>query len=128
MAGLVAGLLAVPATLARAQLGDNAVNVVVTYSGHYVLSPEARLTVGLYGELPGDRRATLVTEKSLVGPGQVPITVSLDYDPTNIDAAARYTVMGHIDDRGRRRFESHVGMAVITRDSPMTVTLILTAN
>jgi uncharacterized lipoprotein YbaY len=128
MAGFAAGLLATPAVSARAQLGGNAVNVVVTYSGRYVLSPEAHVTVGLYAEPPGERRATLVTEKSLVGPGQVPITVSLDYDPGNIDPSTRYTVMAHIDDRGRRRFESRAGLPVITRNSPFTVTLILTAS
>jgi uncharacterized lipoprotein YbaY len=124
LAGLTAGLLASCVTAARGQIGS-AVNVVVTYSGSYVLSPEARITVGLYVEPPGEGRATLVTEKSLDGPGQVPITVSLSYDPGNIDARARYTVMAHIDDRGRRRFESRQGLPVITRDSPSTVTLIL---
>jgi uncharacterized lipoprotein YbaY len=127
--GLAAGLLASCVTAARGQIGS-AVNLVVTYSASYVLSPEARgpearVTVGLYVEPPGEGRAALVTEKSLDGPGQVPITVSLSYDPGNIDARARYTVMAHIDDRGRRRFESHQGLPVITRDSPSTVTLIL---
>lgn len=98
----------------------------VTYRERVALPPTAVVKVRLVDVSRADAPAELLAEQAVVTAGrQVPIEFTLAYDPAAINAAHTYAVQVRIEDAGRLLFISDTQHAVITRDRPHHVDIIV---
>jgi len=102
-------------------------DLVITYAGSTMLSPEARLTVEVYDEsVPGGRSTPLI-RRAFVLQDTIPVTVQVPYFLRDVDPSRRYTLGAHIEDRGRRHFQTRQPVPVLTMDAGTVLTVILDA-
>ena len=121
--------LAAGATVSRRAAAQDMgyLDLVVTYPGSAMLSPEARLTVEIYDESAAGSQRTPLIRRSFVLQDTIPVTVQVPYFRRDVDPSRRYTLSAHIEDHGRRRFHTPQSVAVLTLDAPTVLTLILAA-
>ena len=72
-----------------------------------------------------DAPASVIASTRLASPGNPPIKFSIAYDPAKIVANNRYVVRARITQDGKLLFASDTAAPVITRGSPMSVSIML---
>jgi putative lipoprotein len=98
----------------------------VAYRERIALPPTAVVKVRLVDVSRADAPAELLAEQATVTAGQqVPFAFALAYDPAAINAAHTYAVQVRIEDAGRLLFISDIQHAVITRDRPHHVDIVV---
>ena len=98
----------------------------VTYLERVSLPPTAVLKVQLVDVSRADAPAVILAEQIIpTGGKQVPFFFEIPFDPAKIEANYTYAVQARIEEGGRLRFISDQRYAVITRDAPMHVDMIL---
>lgn len=103
------------------------VSGTVAYRERIALSPEAELEVILEDVSKQDVAATVIAQKTIRDPGQVPIAFELEYDPAEILEGMSYNLRARIHDRGRLVFISNTRNAVLTRGAGDRVDIMLVA-
>jgi uncharacterized lipoprotein YbaY/heat shock protein HslJ len=103
------------------------VSGTVAYRERIALSPEAELEVILEDVSRQDVAATVIAQKTIRNPGQVPIAFELEYDPAEIIEAMSYNLRARIHDGGRLRFISDTHNPVLTRGGGDRIDIMLVA-
>ena len=75
-----------------------------------------------------DAPASVIASTRLASPGNPPLKFSIAYDPARIVATNRYVVRAQITHDGKLLFTSDTAAPVITRGSPMSVSIVLTKS
>lgn len=86
----------------------------ISYRERIALSPQSVLEVQLVDVSMADAKAIVIAEKSITGPGQVPIDFELTYDPTLIDERFTYAVQARISEGDRLVFINDTHTPVLT--------------
>jgi putative lipoprotein len=110
--------------------GGNAASSRVTGTVNYLervaLPPTAVVKVRLVDVSRADAPAAIIFEQIIPTAGkQVPFFFKIPFDPSKIKANYAYAVQARIEEDGRLRFISDQHYAVITRNAPMHVDIIL---
>ncbi len=100
----------------------------VAYRERIALPPSAVIKVQLVDVSRADAPAMVLGEQVIhAGGKQVPFDFSIAYDAAQIEANHSYAVQARIEDGGRLLFINDQRYAVITRDAPNEVNLVLKA-
>jgi putative lipoprotein len=86
----------------------------ISYRERIALSPQSILEVQLVDVSEADAPATVIAEKSITGPGQVPINFELAYDPSSIDERLTYAIQARISEGDRLVFINDMHTPVLT--------------
>jgi putative lipoprotein len=86
----------------------------ISYRERMALSPESVLEVQLVDVSRVDAMAIVIAKKSIIGPGQVPISFELAYDPASIDERFTYAVQARISEGDRLVFINDMHTPVLT--------------
>lgn len=98
----------------------------VTYLERVVLPPTAVVKIQLVDVFRADAPAVIIAEQIIpTGGKQVPFFFEIPFDPAKIKANYTYAVKARIEEDGRLRFISDQRYAVITRNAPMHVDMVL---
>lgn len=98
----------------------------VTYLARIALPPTAVVKVQLVDVSRADVSAVVLGEQVIETKGrQVPFAFEIPYDPAKIEASHSYAVQARIEEGGQLRFINDQRYAVITRDAPTEVELVL---
>jgi len=97
----------------------------VSYRERIALSNQAELTLTLADVSRQDVAATVIAEKKISDPGQVPIRFELDYPTGEIHEAMSYSLRATIHDRGRMLFTTDTHVPVLTRGGGREAHLVL---
>lgn len=98
----------------------------VTYLERVALPPTAVVKIQLVDVSRADAPAVILVEQIIpTGGEQVPFFFEIPFDPSKIKANHTYAVQARIEDDGRLRFISDQRYAVITRNAPMHVNMVL---
>ena len=129
LAGLMlAGCSSVGAAPEGGGLASARVTGTVAYRERIALPPSATIKVQLVDVSRADAPAIVLGEQVIQANGrQVPFAFEIAYDPAKIEASHSYAVQARIEDGGQLRFISDQHHAVITRDAPNEVDLVLKA-
>jgi putative lipoprotein len=129
LAGLMlAGCSSVGAAPEGGGLASARVTGTVAYRERIALPPSATITVQLVDVSRADAPAIVLGEQVIQANGrQVPFAFEIAYDQSKIEASHSYAVQARIEDGGQLRFISDQHHAVITRDAPNEVGLVLKA-
>lgn len=98
----------------------------IVYRERIALPPGARVGVYLIENTRVDQPVKMLTDKVFVPKGQVPITWSLDYDPSQINPENRYSVGARILVNGQTWMDSQAQHLVITQGAPSSGIEIIT--
>ena len=99
---------------------------VVTYRQRSALPPGSLIHVGLVEVRGKASESVVLSERSFVASGQVPIPFALAYDPTVIDPAKHYAVRARITDSGGRVFwATPRPVPVLTQGHPSEVEVLV---
>jgi putative lipoprotein len=122
-AAVPAGSGSAPAPVATAR-----VTGTVTYLQRVALPRTAVVKVQLVDVSRADAPASVLGEQAIVAGGkQAPIAFEIAYDPAKIAGNHSYAVQARIEEDGRLRYINDRRHAVITRDAPKHVDLVLKA-
>ena len=98
----------------------------VTYRERIALPPTAVITVKLVDVSRADAPAIVLGEQVIAASGrQVPFAFVIGYDPGLIEASHTYALQARIEDGGKLLFINDEHHAVITREAPQRVDMIL---
>ena len=98
----------------------------VTYLARVALPPTAVVKVQLIDVSRADAPAVTLGEQIISTDGkQVPFFFEIPYDPAKIEPNHTYAVQARIEEDGRLRFINDQRYAVITRNAPMHVDMVL---
>ncbi len=97
----------------------------VTYRQRIALTPQAEVHVELRDVSLQDVPAVMIAKQVIATPGQVPIPVSLEYDPTKILPRRSYAVSARIVDRGQLLFVTDERFAVLTGAAQEPVEIVV---
>jgi putative lipoprotein len=86
----------------------------VTYRLRVALTPEAEVQVELRDVSRQDVETPVIAKRLITKPGQVPISFTLEYDPTLIEPGHTYAVSARITDRGQLQFVTDTRVAVLS--------------
>jgi len=86
----------------------------ISYRERIALSPQSILEIKLVDVSRADAPANVIAEKSVTGPGQVPINFEMAYDPTSIDQRLTYAVQARISEGDRLVFINDTHTPVLT--------------
>jgi putative lipoprotein len=86
----------------------------VVYRQRNALTPEAEVQVELRDVTLQDVESILIAKQVISTPGQVPISFSLEYDPTRIAGGRTYAISARITDRGQLQFVTDTRIPVLT--------------
>ena len=129
--GFVVGLAACSTTSVVPGTSGSAsaqVTGTVTYRERIALPPSAVIKVQVVDVSRADAPAVVLGEQLIEAAGkQVPFSFAIAYDPAGIDERMSYAVQARIEAGGRLLFISDQRYAVITRDAPGHVDLVLKA-
>jgi len=104
------------------------VSGTVAYAERVALPPNALIIVRLVDVSRVDAPSVTLAEQVIRAEGrQVPFAFALPYDAARIDARYSYAVQARIEVDGKLRFISDRRYAVITRDAPSQVDMVLKA-
>lgn len=101
---ILAGLGLLLATLAPAFAAPTSITGQVTYRERMALPPDSTLEVQLLDVSLADARATVHAAARLSGPGQVPLTFTLNFDDKLINPRHTYALSARITSGGRLMF------------------------
>ena len=108
---------------------EAAENAIVTGSVAYreriALSPDAVIEIKLIDVSRADAPAITLGEQIIEGPVQVPVKFEIEYNPADIDDRFSYAISARITDQGRLMFINTSRYAVLTRDNPAHVDMVL---
>ena len=111
-----------------AQAPESAViSGTVSYRERMALTDRAELTVTLADVSRQDVAATVIAERIITDPGQVPIRFELEYPTAEIDERMSYSLRATIHDRGRMLFTTDTHVPVLTRGAGREAKLVLVA-
>jgi putative lipoprotein len=109
--------------------GDDAaphVTGTVTYLERVALPPKAVIKVQLVDVSRADAPAIALGEQIILADGkQVPFSFEIPFDPSKIEVNHTYAVQARIEEGGRLLFINDQLYAVITRDAPIHVDMVL---
>ena len=97
----------------------------ITYRERMALGPDATVEVELRDVSLQDAPSITIAKVTITGPGQVPVSFEIEYDPSSIDDRATYAVRATINDRGQMLFTNTTTYDVITRGNPTHVDMVL---
>jgi len=98
----------------------------VTYLERVALPPKAVIKVQLVDVSRADAPAIALGEQIILADGkQVPFSFEIPFDPSKIEVNHTYAVQARIEEGGRLLFISDQLYAVITRDAPIHVDMVL---
>jgi putative lipoprotein len=106
------------ATETRAPRDQATVNGTITYRERVALPETARVELQILDVTDEDAEPTLVSEKRMDAPGQVPIAFSIGYDPRSIDANHTYALRVKIRVGDELWFASPFDVRVLTAGNP----------
>ena len=86
----------------------------VTYRQRVALTPQAEVQVELREVSLADAPSATIAKQVISTPGQVPISFSLEYDPTRIVGGRSYAISARITDRGQLQFVTDTRIPVLT--------------
>ncbi len=86
----------------------------VVYAQRIALTPQAEVQVELRDVSLADTASVLIAKQVISTPGQVPISFSLEYDPTRILGGRAYAISARITDRGQLQFVTDTRIPVLT--------------
>ena len=105
--------------------GTGKVSGTITYRERMALGPDATVEVELRDVSLQDAPSITIAKVTITGPGQVPVSFEIEYDPSAIDERATYAVRATINDRGQMLFTNTTAYDVITRGNPTHVDMVL---
>ena len=125
-----ASLLSASFSMSTAARGGDVEAPLVTGTINYLervaLPPTAVVKVQLVDVSRADATAVTLGEQIFITGGkQVPFFFKISYDPEKIRANHTYAVQVRIEEDGRLRFINDQRYAVITRNAPMHVDMVL---
>jgi putative lipoprotein len=97
----------------------------ISYRERMALTPSAEVELQLLDVTVADAPAQEITRQLITDPGQVPISFSIDYYPSQIDSQHIYWIRAVIRDGGRMLFTTDSANAVLTKGASDTVDLML---
>lgn len=97
----------------------------ITYREKIALTADAVITVKLSDISRMDAPSVTISEQIIENPGQVPISFEVDYDPSDIDPRFTYAIQVRITEGDTLSFINDTTYAVITRDNPTNVDMVL---
>jgi putative lipoprotein len=97
----------------------------ITARERIALPSEARVEIQLLDATKGDDAESLVAERLLESPGQMPIPFTLPYDPRSIDANRTYTLRVRVRVADDLWFASPFDLRVLTAGNPSQVEVLL---
>jgi putative lipoprotein len=98
----------------------------VTYLERVALPPKAVIKVQLVDVSRADAPAIALGEQIILADGkQVPFSFEIPFDPSKIEVNHTYAVQARIEEGGRLLFINDQLYAVITRDAPIHVDMVL---
>lgn len=124
---LCAGV-ATGAVLAASGASAQSVEGTATYRERMALPPGAVFEAVLEDVSRADVPATAIGQTRLESPGNPPFAFTIEYDPSAIDPAHRYSVRARILLGDRELFTSDTATPVITGGNPTKVSLLLRRN
>ena len=102
------------------------VTATVSYRERTALPPTALIKVQLVDVSCADAPAVVLGEQVLRAEGrQVPFVFVIPYDPATIEASHTYAVQARIEVDGALRFVNDQRYAVLTREAPSHVDIVL---
>jgi putative lipoprotein len=111
--------------LVREEKLINTVVGTVSYREKMALTPDAVINIKLLDVSLADVPAITLGELTIDNPGNVPVSFSIDYDPTSIDKRHSYAVRAEIHDRGQLLFTTDKSYPIITQNAGNKVDLVL---
>lgn len=114
-----------PSQAPGSQVESLSVSGSISYRERIALGPQSILEIKLVDVSRADAPAIVIAEKSITGPGQVPINFELAYDPTSIDQRFTYAVEARISEGGKLVFISDTHTPVLTRGNDNHVEMVL---
>jgi putative lipoprotein len=123
-AGALAALL-VACAPPRAPQPAAALTGTISYRERIALPETARVEIQILDVTDEDADPTLITEKLLDHPGQVPIAFSIGYDPHSIQASHTYALRVRIHVGDDLWFASPFDLRVLTAGNPTRVAAVL---
>jgi copper homeostasis protein (lipoprotein) len=122
----IAAVLMATAMTASVAAQSARITGTVTYRERMAMPSSAMVEVTLEDVSRADVAAPVIARTRVERPGQVPVSFSLEYDPTLISAARRYAVRGRIIDGPVVLFSSTSTTLVLTQGQGSTANLVLT--
>jgi putative lipoprotein len=111
--------------LVREEKLINTVVGTVSYREKMALTPDAVINIKLLDVSLADAPAITLGELTIDNPGNVPVSFSIEYDPTSIDKRHSYAVRAEIHDRGQLLFTTDKSYPIITHNAGNKVDLVL---
>ena len=109
-----------------APVAKDSVTGTVAYRGRIALPPAAIVKLQLQDVSRQDVAATIIDSVTIEPNGkQVPLPLTLRYDPARIQENSTYSVQARITVNGNLMFVSDVSYPVITRGNPKEVQMLL---
>ena len=94
----------------------------ITYLQKVAMPADAVVEVQIEDQ---DASAVVIGEQTIVNPGQVPVSFSIDYDPSRIDENHTYVVRAKIMSGGELLWQNTTSYPVITKGSPSSVEVVV---
>lgn len=127
LAALAAGCTTTtPTTTTAAKPGAGTLSGTITYREKIALPPGAKVGLYLIENTRVDQPVKMLTDKVFTPQGQVPIAWSLDYNPSQISPANRYSVGARILVNGQLWMDTQAQHLVITGGAPTSGIEIIT--
>jgi len=110
---------------AQSESENQVVSGSVTYLNRMALPPDAVVNVVLLDVSRADAPATIIAEKTIQSPGQVPVRFELEYNPNDIDLRMTYVVRAEIKGSdGQLLYTTDTHVPVLTRDAGSEVEIV----
>lgn len=97
----------------------------ITYLQKIAMPADAVVEVQIEDVSRQDAPAVVIGEQTIVNPGQVPVSFSIDYDPARIDENNTYVVRAKIVSGGELLWQNTTSYPVITKGNPSSVDVIV---
>ncbi|WP_426416446.1 YbaY family lipoprotein [Aestuariirhabdus sp. LZHN29] len=106
--------------------GRASIDTQVNYRERMMLPPDSRITVRLQDVSKADGAAETLDEQQLVSAGKAPpYSLTLRYDPAQIDQRHRYAVRAEIRNAGKLMFTTTEHIDPFAEDSPRPLALLV---
>jgi putative lipoprotein len=123
---LLSAIFGISTATGGGNAASSRVTGTVTYLERVALLPAAVVKIQLVDVSRADAPAVVLVEQIIpTGGEQAPFFFEIPFDPSEIKANHTYAVQSRIEEDGRLRFISDQRYAVITRNAPMHVDMVL---
>src|SRR5262245_60121684 len=102
-----------PSALASARITGK-----ITYLEKMALPADALIEVQLEDTSRQDAAGEVIGEQTILNPGQVPVSFSIDYDPARIVSGHSYGIRAKILSNGQLLYTNSTAVPVITNGKP----------